>query len=435
LIDLHGNEFGPPTEEAVYDAKTKADGVCETPRVAEGNYVLRLTPGADGVSADEPVTVLEGRASELEIRLRSLRVGGKVYRGSRPAGGLAVRIARRDDLARHSSTYLELITDSEGEYRGTVWSPGEYSFVVMNPARSAVGTVRRAMVGDDGAEVDLYLNAYEITGRVHDDEQQAIPEATVLLTRDSRYHRATKTTPDGTFAFPMDGEGMVRLNPQKAGYQPGEPVEFQLIADTAPRPVVLTMKKLPSVKGTVFWASGLRASGVGVGSFQMTPGRAPAPLGAQRTDNAGAFEVPRAPAGMTQLFAVGSGCPLLMSSVPPETDEVVLRCSAESAGVQFLLRDPGGTPRSHESLILRWEGALIPRAVLRDHLFLLGLPREADGTGRLSLAALPPGVYDVFLGRGASEDSIAAGLPNGYLTSVQLAPFDRPEIEITIQTP
>jgi hypothetical protein len=101
--------------------------------------------------------------------------------------------------------------------------------------------------------------------------------------------------------------------------------------------------------------------------------------------------------------------------------------------MQLLLRDPSGTPRSHESVILRWQGTLIPRGVLRDHLLMLGLPTETDGAGRLILVGLPAGTYDVFLGRGASEATIAAGMPHGHLTSVQLTPFDRPEIEITVQ--
>ena len=37
------------------------------------------------------------------------------------------------------------------------------------------------------------------------------------------------------------------------------------------------------------------------------------------------------------------------------------------------------------------------------------------------------------LGRGASEATIAAGMPDDHLASVQLAALDRPEVEVTIQ--
>jgi hypothetical protein len=432
LLDLRGNDVGAPTEETLYDGATTKEGICETTRVAAGDYVLRVGPVANAQPADEPVSLIENKNSEVEIRLRSIAVAGRVYRGNALQPGAVVRVVRAEDRERHSSLYLEVNTDDDGKYRGVVWSPGEYSFVVMNAARSAVGTVRRVQVDEDGAEVDLHLNAYEVTGRVEDDEKKPIADATVLLTRNERSHRATKSLLDGTFAFPIDGDGAVRVTSEKTGYEPGQAAEFVLNLDVEPPPIMLTMKKLPSVRGVVFWPSGVRAPNIGVGSFQIVTGRPPMALGAQRTDPAGAFEVPRSPAGLTELFATGPGCPLLVSSAP-ESSEVTLRCPAESAGMQLLLRDPSGAPRSHESVILRWQGTLIPRGVLRDHLLMLGLPTETDGAGRLILVGLPAGTYDVFLGRGASEATIAAGMPHGYLTSVLLTPFDRPEIEITAQ--
>lgn len=433
LLDIHGSDVGLPTEVTLYDGKTTKEGRCESPRLAAGSHVLRVSPAATGTAADEPVSVTEGGTSEVNVSLRSIPVTGKVYRGTRPEPGAVVRIARREDLDRRSSIYLEVDTNDEGEYRGIVWTTGDYAFAVMNAARSATGAVRRATVGEDGAEVDLHLNAHEVTGRVQDAEQRPVSDATVLLTRDERYHQMTKSVGDGTFSFPMDAGGAIRLTSRKSGFEPAEPVEFLLAVDTAPPPVLLTLKKLPSVKGTVFWPFGSPAPNMGVGSFQLRSGQAPTPLGAQRTDLAGVFELPRAPAGTTQLFVTGQGCPLLVSNAPPETDELTLRCLAQSAGVQLVLRDSAGKPRSHESIILRWEGTLIPRGILRDHLLLLGLPTETDSAGRLTLVGLPPGMYEIFLGSGASEETIAAGMRYGHLTSVQLSAFDRPEIEITVQ--
>lgn len=51
----------------------------------------------------------------------------------------------------------------------------------------------------------------------------------------------------------------------------------------------------------------------------------------------------------------------------------------------------------------------------------------------IRLHTLPVTGYDIFLGRGASEATISAGMPDGHLTTVQLGSFDRPEIEVTVQ--
>ena len=434
LLDIHGSDVGRATEVMLYDGKTTKEGLCESPRLAAGSHVLRVSPAATGnAAADELVSITEGETSEVNVRLRSIPVTGRVYRGTRRVPGAVVRIGRREDMNRRSSIYLEVDANDEGEYRGVVWTTGDYVFVAMNAARSATGAVRRVTVEEDGAEVDLHLNPHEVTGRVQDTEQRPVSDAVVLLTRDERNHRMTKSVGDGAFAFPMDAAGAIRLTSRKSGYESPEPLEFLLSADAAPAPVVLTLKKLPSVKGTVFWPFGSPAPNVGVGSFQLRPGEACTPLGAQKTDGAGAFEVPRAPAGTTQLFVTGQGCPLLVGNAPPGADELTLRCLAQSAGVQLVLRDHAGKPRSHESIILRWEGTLIPRAVLRDHLLQLGLPTETDNSGRLTLVGLPAGMYDIFLGSGASEETVSAGMQHGHLTTVQLAVFDRPEIEITVQ--
>jgi hypothetical protein len=99
-----------------------------------------------------------------------------------------------------------------------------------------------------------------------------------------------------------------------------------------------------------------------------------------------------------------------------------------------LVRDDGA-PVTGASLHLRADSLVIPRQVLEIHQGLLHLPSRTDGSGRLLLAGLAPGHYDLFLAEGSSPASIRAGALSGYLTSVNPGPFATLEIEATLAEP
>jgi len=102
------------------------------------------------------------------------------------------------------------------------------------------------------------------------------------------------------------------------------------------------------------------------------------------------------------------------------------------AALELTLVDDKGHPLPHAGVILLKDGVIVPQYVLADHLRLLGLPSEADGTGHLILAGLAPGNYDLFLNTTSSESTIAAGLKQGFLTSITLPALETTEIQVTL---
>lgn len=75
---------------------------------------------------------------------------------------------------------------------------------------------------------------------------------------------------------------------------------------------------------------------------------------------------------------------------------------------------------------------MIPLVVLGPHLSLQGQSMSSDGSGRLVVPGLPPGTYDVFLARRASEEMAAQGRPEGHAGSVTVLPGQTAELEVLV---
>ncbi len=145
--------------------------------------------------------------------------------------------------------------------------------------------------------------------------------------------------------------------------------------------------------------------------------------------------MPRAAAGPTRLFVTGPGCPLRAADVAadhPRDQELTVACTDAPANLVLHLAATDGAPLTGKVLTLRRGAALVPAAVLRAHLGSLGLPAATDGAGRAALVALEPGSWELYLEEASNPETIAAGLPHGYLTAVDLAPLATREVEVTV---
>ena len=110
----------------------------------------------------------------------------------------------------------------------------------------------------------------------------------------------------------------------------------------------------------------------------------------------------------------------------------MLRCPPLPAALDLTLVDETGRPLPHAGVILRQGGLVVPQAVLASHLRALGLLSQADGAGRLVIAGLPPGDYELFLSARSSESTIAAGSPQGFLATVALPALQTTALRVTV---
>lgn len=222
----------------------------------------------------------------------------------------------------------------------------------------------------------------------------------------------------------------------KLGYRESQSIEVRVEEGTPIAPVTLVLKRKGTVRGTVLSASGSPVPNAWIGSGGGSLERGPFLFSQTRSEADGDFVV-EVPPGRPRLFVSGPACPLSWFDLPAsaEPDEIpppTLHCPQLPAALELTLLDDTGKPLPHAGVILRQGGTIVPQSVLASHLHLLGLSSETDGAGRLVLAGLAPGDYELFLSTLSSESTIAGGRRQGYLTTVSLPALQTTDLQVTL---
>jgi len=424
---FHYPAQGAADPEAARRWRGSADrrGICRTARVKPGFYTLQVSHPEADYTIYESVQVHEGEETRRSLAFASMYVRGTVHLGDRPAEGYRIRAF--EQVRGGGLEVAEAVSDEEGEYELRVWKPTEYRLTVKSPNGSAGGTSKRVFVDGLDKTVDFHLHPSGVHGVVADEEGRPVEEARVTLDWNHRSFRTAVTDAEGRFHFPVAGEGTATLQGRREGYLPSPEVVVRLTEDTEAPPVTLVLERPSQLRGRLMQPSGA----------PVVHGLVTEPSTSQRvtTDARGRFEIPRPPAARAvQVFATGPGCPLtpLQLKPAPEAARVDVVCEPPASLVVTVL-DPEGRPVPSIPVLLRREGVPIPSYVLAGHLFRLGLPAQTDRSGRLRLAALAPGEYEIHLGGVFNqEELVAKGQRIGYLTTTVLEPFALTELAVTV---
>ncbi len=284
--------------------------------------------------------------------------------------------------------------------------------------------------------MDFDLDAAGVRGEVVDQDGAPIEGARVTLMQTiggTTDYRRSSSDADGRFEYAIQSGGLIQLLASKKGYEASGTVDVTTGVEGETSPVKLVLQRLDSIGGRVVNAAGSPAAGVTVSSYRAAG--LPVRQGDGVTDGAGTFSVPRSPGGATRLFVSGPGCPLRFVDLGADDNDVLVTCGAEFASVNLKLAGPDARPLQGEWVFLRWNGVLVPRLVLMIHFAEYSMPWTTDGSGSLSIVAISPGDYDVFLGQGSSEYSIAEGQAYGFLGSVHADAGVTTEVALEIGGP
>jgi len=415
----------------LWAAAVSSEGVCSSSRLAQGQYKLRVLIDGSAAQVSRWVSVVEGQDTDVDVALTPARISGRVRRGGKPVPGYSVEALRIDlDPPRGRGDVADTAeTDEEGEYELTVWTPGWYTLFLRSAGKvPAAGHQEVTLEGDDEKTVDFDLDTTVFHGTVVDQEGKPVANATVAL----RWAGVlvAPTDAQGEFTIDVQGEGTGTLVAYKRGYRESEPVDVPVGKDIPVPPVTLVLKRKSTARGMILSAGGSPLPGAWIASAGSTLEQGPFLFAETRSEVDGRFEV-EAPPLPLRVFFSGPGCPLSWRDVPgPEP--ISLPCPPLPAALELTLLDAAGKPLPHAGLILRQGGIVVPRDVLAHHLRSLGLLAETDGAGRLIVAGLSPGVYELFLTTLASESTIAGGRQQGYLTTVSLPTLQTTAVQATL---
>ncbi|HEV8579214.1 MAG TPA: carboxypeptidase regulatory-like domain-containing protein [Thermoanaerobaculia bacterium] len=427
----------------LWEGFTDSQGLCRSARLAQGFYKLRVRILESTAQVNRWVSVLEAQDTQEDVALAPTRIYGVVRRGAKAARGYSVEAILLDSgrpprMAR-ADTSAESVSDDEGRYEFTVWTPGRYGLMVRSPSKTPAASQRDLTTdGDDERQVDFDLNGTAFEGRVVDEDGQPVEAAHVGLRWEGV--RVAHTDAEGRFEFPVEGEGTAMLHAMKSGYRESESVDVQVKREEPIPFVTLVLRRKATIEGKVLSAAGNPVPNAWVGSIEASLERGPFLYSATRSTTDGGFEV-EIPLGPPRVFVSGPGCPLSWFDLPttaqPDSSgdsgaPVVVRCPALPSALELNLVDSTGKPLPHAGVIIRRNGTIVPGSVLATHLQLLGLPAETDGTGHLVLAGLAPGEYELYLNTRSSESAIAIGHRQGYLSEVSLPALQTTELQLTL---
>lgn len=462
IVELAGHDDdGRAVVETVREAQADRSGRCRFERVPAGVRHLRVSPeGRDAAAVvDRKLHVVEGTTSMERLALSPVELRGTVYRGTEAAGAeYRVSVARflPSGPGGTRESLVEATTDEEGMYQATLWSPGDHYFRVLEPSGTPAAS-KRTYLGEGEERVDFHLSPHRIEGVVVDQKDRPVEGISVSLewiprsaggdgfstslagiTRNpTASHTGTETGPSGGFSFPIRGtEGDAYVSASGRGYAASDRKHVPFVDGVPASPVELRVTELDRLQGQLTTASGVPVSRGWVSSYRVGERGKPIHLATARTEGDGSFELSPAEGSVTLVYASGPGCPLDVFEVPVGAGEesLELHCAPAPATVRFRLVDEEAQAVPDQGVILRRDGVVIPEEVVETHLSLLGLPMASDGAGRLVLARLAPGDYELHLSASANESTVAQGLRHGFLTEIHLGPGAVRELEMVLDT-
>jgi len=423
-----GNSPDPPLR-LVAEAKTDRNGRCATARLPEGRYVFRVKAQKEA-GTEQFVDVVNDEVQRIRFDLEKVLVSGLVLRGPEPEPNAVVEAVRLDgNVPPDAGTTLSAATDDEGRYELALWSSGHY-WLRVRAGTDAASDSRRMWIASTGANVDFVLNRARLEGVVVNDREEPVPGSIVLVVFNQRSSRIA-ADPEGRFSFSVSGDGVAKVRALHQSYRPSAEKEVAISASENVPPVILQLGKSDRLRGRLLSPAGIPIHGGAVISYERSGANPLKYLDSQVTDRDGRFESIRSTTGTTTFFVTGGGCSLSVLDVAGNpVEETVLRCVGDFAGFDLTVQSPTGEPHRHEALNIVQGSTIIPRAVLGQHLALMGLPPVTDASGRVVIVGLAPGSYQLYLMRASSEQSIAAGSNSGHLASLTLLPNDIAELRV-----
>jgi hypothetical protein len=445
------------TYQEQWSGKADAQGVCSSGPLPAGFYKLSIQAPEGVGQASRWVSLQEAQRTEVDVALAPTRVTGVVKKGQQPAAQYSV-LAFEQHADRPRGAMLDAaatcLTGDDGKYELTVWSPGTYMLNLKSAAGRSVPSYKTLLaVGDDDQTIDFNLSAATVQGTVVDPDGKPVALAQVVVTGWSS-SLLVPTDANGQFSLDAPGPGSGDAQARKRGYRPSDSAHFQVgdTDDAAVPPMTLVLQRGTSGLGTVQNAAGAPVPGALVISLATTP-QGPKAYALTHAEADGTFEVDLPP-GPAQALVSGPGCPLFFAalsaarlvagneeggatdqgsaSMPPASTGMVIQCPSQPATIELTLQDDAGNPVPNIPMILRWNGAVIPETALAAHLQALGLSSETDGMGRLVIAGISPGAYDLFAATRVSDAMVFQGLQIGYLTSVTLPPLDYAGLQLIL---
>ncbi len=401
-VEVIRNGFNGPIEIAV---APRVDGMLPewlaTKTLAAGKSAVTFPDLAEGLyivlaSGPQPLQRLSAKAN--------LGVAGSTLRLAVPKTKTAVSVTLAGQpLARagialnhHELRWRTVVqTDEHGRYAGPLWEPAVYSASVTRDRGSAPHFIDVRL-----SPTPLIIDVPDrhVSGRVLTDGGKPLAGAEVNLrteTTESTLSVRTKSAPDGRFEFFGVREGAHTLSTRAPSYLNSDAVMFELRgAPHHSADLVLTRGE----PRTVHVVDARDAAIAGATLLTSCDGHVKS---SAITDAAGLADVAVPPAASCAVFVLPQAGSITAGRFEGPR-QLLIRVPEGSSSLRLVLKSEAGVAFSDLTLLMRIDDMVVPPEIAR-LIASRGFSLMTNEEGSISLARIPPGTYEFWPYRSASE--------------------------------
>ncbi|HYI11561.1 MAG TPA: carboxypeptidase-like regulatory domain-containing protein [Thermoanaerobaculia bacterium] len=401
-VEVNRNGFTGPIEIAVAPrvegrppewsaAKTLAAGksVVTFPHLAEGLYLV-LASGQQPLQRLSAKANLGAAGSTLRLVVPKTQTALSVTLADEPLARAGISLTH-DELRWR----MDVETDEDGHFAGPFWEPGVYSAGVTRDRSSAPHFVDVRL-----SSTPLTINVPDrhVTGRVLTGEGKPLADAQVTLrseTTVSTLTTRTKSAPDGHFEFFGVREGAHTLAARAPSWLDSDAARFELRGSTRhsadlvlARGEPRTVRVVDASDAAIAGATLLTSCDGHVKSTAVTNAEGRADVAVPAAASCTIYVLPKEGSIAAGRFE--------------GPQQLLIRVPDGSSSLHLALKSEAGAAFPDLRLLMRIDGTVVPPEIAR-LLANRGFPLMTDGEGSIALARIPPGTYEFWPYRTASE--------------------------------
>lgn len=366
--------------------------------VAAAEHIVIVRGDEPLAALSTPVTVEEGKAASVEVRIEPYTLAGRATFGGDPLGNATIGVHPRDQAWRAS-----LMTAANGTFGGTAWQHGVLTGAVTDARVGSFFFADSPELGADPSVWNLEIRKRLIAGRVFDAATNEplgnIFVAERIAIRDEHGAEITggssvRTDDAGNFKVLAAVPGRYELRVEERDYTPKK-IVVEIAGDDGSKTADFALERGIAQPLLLRWPDGAP-----IAAATIYDGDAPAP-----------GDLPpryRSDATGTALIHGRNGEAHTLYVMPVEGSIAVvhLTIGGEAKPVEAIVGRPAGALRiaavdaegkpSSGGIVLRYNGELIPVEIVgRRYETNTGF----DAAGERVLDRLPAGTYEVWVVR------------------------------------
>jgi len=389
-----------------------------------GNYLLTARGAGPLQQKSQLVEVGEGAMQQVAMTIDRMPISGYVFLGREPLPHADVQI-----IGPGGAWEGHVRTDAEGEYAGELWQVGPMQAVVTSPKLTTEflsGHRSHEALQREAVEWHIAVPDRKIVGRVVDDRGNAVAKAPLSIeVEDGEVRSRINILADssGAFEYAPARSGRYSIEATPRQHLKPAPLQFELRDDDPNKRVEIVMERGAEVRVRVTREDGTPIADALIADGVTEDGSKP--LVRHRTNAAGEATLRGRPGDAKTIYVIPPQGSFAVAhlTLDPETlaqgaDVVV---PEPKSALVIRTRDESGAALGGIQFAVRYNGELLPPAILLLIRSLQHVDYRTTAAGEARIHGLPSGMYELWAYRTASEGNRLAVNPDGYEPALQLA--------------